>query len=290
MPITDLAIRNAKPREKAYKVSDSGGLHLLINPGGSKLWRLAYRYGGKQKLLALGGYPAVSLGEAREKREAAKKLLLDGRDPSVEAKLAKIAAASSAAQTFDVVADELIAKLKREGKAENTLIKVTWLLSLARPNLGKRPIAEITAPEVLQVLQGIDRRGRHESARRLRSTISSVFRYAVATARAENDPTFALRGALTTPRVTHRAAVTDIEDFGALLRAVWGYDGQPETASALKLMALLFPRPGELRMASTTASSKPISSRTRMATTCGSRRRAMTRSFSPWSANVGFAR
>jgi integrase len=249
MPITDLAIRNAKPGDRAYKISDAGGLHLLINPNGSKLWRLAYRFAGKQKLLAFGRYPDVTLSEARDKREAAKRTLRDGRDPSVQAKLDKIAASAAAAQTFDLVADEYIEKLRREGKAENTLIKVTWLLGLARPSLGQRPVADISAPEVLHVLQGVERRGRHESARRLRSTMGAVFRYAVATTRAITDPTFALRGALTTPTVVHRAALTDAAAFGGLLRTVWGYDGQPETASALRLMALLFPRPGELRMA-----------------------------------------
>jgi integrase len=157
--------------------------------------------------------------------------------------------AVAAGNTFGAIADELLAKMKREGRAETTLSKIAWLLDFARPLIGDRPIAEISAAEVLAVLRKVEVRGRLETARRLRSTIGSVFRYAIATARAENDPTVALRGALTTPKVKPRAAVTDPKAVGALLRSVWAYDGQPATKAALQLMAYLFPRPGELRLA-----------------------------------------
>lgn len=139
--------------------------------------------------------------------------------------------------------------MTREGRAETTLEKTKWLLGFARPIIGERPIAEISAAEVLAVLRKVEVRGRLETARRLRSTIGSVFRYAIATARADNDPTFALRGALTTPKVKPRAAVIEPRAVGALLRSVWDYDGQPVTKAALQLMAYLFPRPGELRLA-----------------------------------------
>ena len=148
-----------------------------------------------------------------------------------------------------MVADELLAKMERDGRASTTLDKTRWMLEFARPFIGERPISQITAPEVLEVLQRVERRGRYESARRLRSTIGTVFRFAVATARADNDPTFALRGALTAPKVQHRAAITKADRLGPLLRAIEDFDGQQVTQAALHLLALLFPRPGELRLA-----------------------------------------
>ena len=157
--------------------------------------------------------------------------------------------AVESANTFDAIASELLDKKRREAKAERTLGKLEWLLSLARPAIGARPIAEITAPEVLSVLRAVEARGRHETARRLRATIGEVFRYAVATGRAETDPTGALKGALTTPTVQHRAAIVEPKAFGALLRAIATYDGAPETRAALELLALTFVRPGELRAA-----------------------------------------
>jgi integrase len=249
MPLTDTQIKSLKPAGKPSKHSDSGGLHLLVSPHGSKLWRLAYRFGGKQKTLAFGTYPVVSLADARQKREAAKKLLAVGIDPSQQAKLDKISKQASNSNTFNAVADELVVKLEREGRQEATLTKLRWLLSLARPDLGARPIVDISAAEILVPLREVEARGNYETARRLRATIGQVFRYAIATAKAENDPTFGLRGALVAPVVTHRAAITERKAYGALLRAVWDYDGMPETRTALQLMALLYPRPGELRLA-----------------------------------------
>lgn len=151
--------------------------------------------------------------------------------------------------TFKVVADELVEKKRQEGRAAATLAKTTWLLDFAHPLFGSRPISEVRPAEVLAALRQVEARGRLESARRLRSVVGEVFRYAIATARAETDPTSALRGALIAPKTKHRAAVTDRAAFGAMLRAIDGYDGQPVTKYALQLMALLFPRPGELRMA-----------------------------------------
>lgn len=249
MPLTDVAIRALKPTAKTRKVSDGAGLFLQIEPNGSRLWRLAYRYGGKQKVLACGAYPVVSLADARKARDAARALLQAGTDPSVQRKIDRLARADAEAATFSAIADELLAKKRREGRAPQTISKTEWLYGLAKPHIGARPISELSAAEVLAALRTVEARGKLETARRLRSVIGEVFRYAIASGRASNDPTFALRGALTAPKVTHRAAITDPKAFGGLLRAISGFDGQPSTKAALQLMALLYPRPGELRFA-----------------------------------------
>jgi integrase len=248
MALTDMKCRNVRPDVKLQKLSDGGGLQLWVKPTGSRLWRLAYRFAGKQKLLSLGAYPTISLADARQAREEARRLLAVGIDPS-QAKKERKALEGDKGDTFGVIAKEYVCKLKHEGRAETTIEKLEWLLDFAYPTLGDRSIKAIDAPAVLKVLREVEARGRYESARRLRSTIGSVFRYAIATARAEVDPTFALQGALIKPTVTPRAAITDPKAFGALLRAVESFDGQPGTLAALKLMALLFPRPGELRAA-----------------------------------------
>ena len=246
MPLRDLTVRNAKPRAKPYKLSDGGGLHVLVQPTSSKLWRLAYRFAGKQKTLALGVYPTVSLEGARRCRDEAKKLLARRVDPSAQRKADKHAGKQDA---FRSVAEEVISKLEREGKAHGTLSKKRWLLDFAFPAFGDRPVAEITAPELLALLRTIEGRGHYETARRLRSTCGMVFRYAIATGRAERDPSMDLRGALTTPQVSHRATIVDPMAIGALLRAIDGFDGQPTTHAALRLAPYIFVRPGELRQA-----------------------------------------
>lgn len=249
MSLTDTRIRNAKPQARPVKLSDGGGLHLLVTPQGSKLWRLAYRYAGKQKTLAIGIYPAVSLEKARTARGDAKTLLADGTDPGEAKKADTRRQKIAAANTFQAVAEEWVEKSRREGRAATTLTKVEWLLDFAYPAIGGRPVADISSAEVLEVLRKVENRGNYETARRLRGTIGSVFRYAIATARAENDPTVALRGALVAPTVTHRPTLLDPKSIGALLRAIDGFQGQPTTRAALQLMAILFPRPGELRAA-----------------------------------------
>jgi integrase len=244
--LTDIRVRSAKPSKVPFKLSDGGGLHLLIQPHGSKLWRLAYRFAGKQKTLALGVYPTVTLQEARQRRDAAKRLLVKGIDPSTRRRLDKNA--TGIGNTFKAVAEEVLSKLENEGRADVTLAKNRWLLAFAYPLLGDRPVGEITAPELLVVLRAVEARGRYETARRLRSTCGSVFRYAIATGRAERDPSADLRGALTSPKVKHRAGIVDPTAIGALLRAIEGYDGHL-TKAALTLGALTFVRPGELRRA-----------------------------------------
>ncbi len=249
MPLSDVALRSLKPAAKPAKLSDGKGLFLLVNPNGSRLWRMAYRFAGKQKLLSFGAYPEVPLKEARERTDEARKMLRDGVDPSAQRRLDRIAAANRSAVTFEAVAEELMEKKLREGRTADTIKKKRWALSFAYPLIGTRPIAEVTAPEVLAVLRRVEARGRLETAGRLRGIIGEVFRYAIATARAVADPTYSLRGALTAPIVKHRAAITNPAALGGLLRAIDGYDGQSSTKAALQLMPLLFPRPGELRLA-----------------------------------------
>ena len=249
MSLSDAQIRGLRPRPTPQKVSDGGGLHILVSPTGSKLWRLSYRFGAKQKTIALGPYPVVPLAEARQKRDEAKRLLRNGTDPSHHAKIEKIRAQIATATTFGAVAEEYLSKAVREGKAPATIVKKRWLVDLVRPDLGVRPIADITAVEILATLRKVEAKGNYETARRLRAIIGQVFRYAIAISAASNDPTFGLRGALTAPTVVHRAALTEAKAFGGLLRSIWEYPGAATTRIALQLMALLYPRPGELRLA-----------------------------------------
>ena len=251
--LTDVAIRKARPGERLAKLSDGGGLQLWITPTGGKLWYLAYRFGGRQKKLAIGAYgtaPAgVTLEAARARRNEAKALLRQGIDPAAHRRRVKAAQAETLANTFGTVADELLARKKRAGVASVTASKVEWLLGMAKASLGSLPIGSITAGEVLRVLQPLEAEGKLETARRLRSVIGAVFRLAVVTARAPNDPTQALKGAMLAPKVKSRAAITDPVAFGGLLRAIDGFKGQPTTKAALQLLAMLACRPGELRWA-----------------------------------------
>lgn len=247
MPLNDTRIRALKPSVKPTKHGDSGGLLLVVNPTGSKLWRMVYRFEGKQKQLSFGTWPDVSLAEARAARDAARKILASGIDPSSKKKEEKVARERLVTDSFTALADELLDKNAREGKSAATLGKKRWLVSLAISDLGDKQITEISATDILVPLRRVEAQGNYETARRLRAVISQVFRYAIATARAENDPTFGLRGAIIAPKVTHQAAVTDWTVFAKLLKSIWAYSGTLETCAALKLMALLYPRPGELR-------------------------------------------
>lgn len=220
MALTDVQIKNAKPKDRPYKLADGGWLFLLVTETGSKLWRIAYRYGGKEKLLSLGRYPEVSLRDARDKRDEARRLIAAGTDPSQQRRLDKIVREKSAATTFSLVAEEYLDKLRREKRADATIEKKTWLIGLAKPILGARPISEIQPAEVLAVLTPLDKADKLETARRCRETIGAVFRYAIATARASNDPTSALRGAIRTRKPKSYAAITDLQSLGALLRAI----------------------------------------------------------------------
>lgn len=247
MALTDTAIRNAKPKEKPYKVADSMGLYLLVNPRGSKLWRLKYRINGAERKLALGSYPEISLAEARAARDAARKQLAHSIDPNFVKRQARIEAGVRARNSFSHVATDLIEKKTREGLAEPTLKKMRWFVKLLGTDFGNRPIAEISPHEILHELRKHERRGRLETANLLRSFVSRVFRYAVATARADRDPAQLLIGALTIPKVNHFPAITDPIVFGGLLRAIEDYQGDPAVMYALKLTPHLFQRPGEMR-------------------------------------------
>ncbi|MGH8128413.1 MAG: tyrosine-type recombinase/integrase [Gammaproteobacteria bacterium] len=244
--LTDTAARNAKQKNKPYKLADEKGLYLRVNHVG-KYWRFDYRFAGKRKTLALGIYPDVLLKVARDRRDDARRLLADGRDPSTERRVEKIRARSAAEDSFAALAREW---MDRQQVAPTTASKNKWLLeTFAIPYIGTRPIAEINAPELLAVLRRVEATGALETTQRLKVKCGQVFRYAIATGRAINDPTAALRGALQTPKATHHAAVTDPKAIGELMRAIDGFSGQFVTLCALKLAPLVFVRPGELRQA-----------------------------------------
>jgi integrase len=247
MPLTQFAIVNAAPKDKPYKLADGGGLHLLVQPNGSKLWRLRYRFNGQENMLALGTFPSTSLANARTKREEARSLLASGMNPSVKRKLDKIAAATAARNTFGDVAAEHLANLEANGTAATTMKKNRWMLQKLCTPLAKRPIAAITAAEILDLLKKVEKSGRRETATSLRGKIGSVFRYGVVTLRATTDPTYALRGSLLKVKVTHRAAIIDELQLGALMRSIDEYDGWPTLRAALQLIALTMTRPGEVR-------------------------------------------
>jgi integrase len=249
MALTDTTIKLAKAGDADRKLADEKGLYLLITTSGSKLWRLKYRIDGKEKKLALGSYPDVGLKEARARRDAARSAAEAGKDPAAAKREARIARKFASANTFGAIAEEFIAKLEAENKADITIAKTRWLLSKLSPSLGKRPIAEISPHELLAVLKAAEGKGQRETARRLRSFSSRVFRYAVVTARATIDPAQPLQGALISPTVTHRAAIIEPVAFGALLRAIDAYSGQPATQLALRFTAHVFQRPGEIRKA-----------------------------------------
>ncbi|MES9826550.1 MAG: integrase arm-type DNA-binding domain-containing protein [Candidatus Thiodiazotropha endolucinida] len=247
MALTDTAVRNAKPKEKAYKLFDGGGLFLMVNPKGSRYWRLKYRFQGKEKLLALGVYPDVSLKTARDRRDAARTQIADGIDPSEVRKATK--AAQSEADSFEAVAREWWGQREPNWSKTHSSRIILRLNKDVFPWIGKRTIGEITAPELLTVLRRIENRGAVETAHRIHQSCGQVFRYAVATGRAERDPSADLKGALPPTRQKHHASITDPKKIGELLRTIEGYEGSFVTRCALQLASLTFVRPGELRHA-----------------------------------------
>ena len=247
MALSEFAARKAKPREKAYKLADGGGLYLHVQPGGSKLWRMKYRHQGKEKLLSFGSYPLVTIADARRKRDDAKRLLLEGSDPNAKKRQDRLDAEAKARQTFGLLVDEYLEKQHAKGTAASTIAKTTWLLKDLASVLSERPVHEITPAEILSLLRQIEKSGRLETARRLRGTIGSVFKLAIATLRADSDPTVPLHGALLTPKTEGRAAITDEHELGKLLRAIDEYDGWPTIRAALKFLMLTCVRPGEVR-------------------------------------------
>lgn len=249
MPLSDATIRALKPRDKPYKVSDFDGLFLNVKPTGSRLWQFKYRIGGKEKLLSIGIYPTVTLAQARAARDAARALVANGGDPSEAKQERKRQEAERGLLTFETQARAYAAKSAKEGKAPATLSKTEWLLDMAIADFGTRPVSEVTAPVILRTLRKVEAKGNNETARRLRATVSAVFRFAIANGTADTDPTYALRDALIRPTPKPRAAITDQKALGGLMRAIDGFHGQAVTRIALQLLALFVQRPGELRRA-----------------------------------------
>lgn len=246
MPLTNIACKNAKPSPKARKLADGGGLYLEVLPSGGKYWRMKYRFNGKEKRLAFGVYPDVTLDEAREERNKAKKILVEGKDPSDLKKQDKLIAKVSYENTFENVAREW-----HEGQ------KALWVPSHATriihrlekdvfSKIGTRPISDITAPELLSVVRQIENRGAGDLAKRILQNCGQVFRYAIASGRAERDPTGDLRGALKAVKRKNHAFIKadELPEYLAKLNA---YDGHILTRLALKFLLLTFVRSGELR-------------------------------------------
>ncbi len=249
MPLTDTAIRNAKPAKKPRRMFDSRGLYVEVAPSGGKWFRLKYRFEGKEKRLSLGVYPDVSLKEARNRRDEMRRQIANGIDPGEQRKAMKAAQSNRDGNSFEVVAREWFAKNEPVWSHSHSSKTIRRLERDIFPWLGGRPISEITPPELLKIIQKIENRGTIETAHRAMQNCGQVFRFAVASGRAERDPTNDLRGALSPVKGGHFAAVTEPDEVGALLRILDGYRGSPIVAAALKLAPLVFVRPGELRTA-----------------------------------------
>ncbi|MDR3480563.1 MAG: integrase arm-type DNA-binding domain-containing protein [Burkholderiaceae bacterium] len=249
-PLTDTQIKNAKAKEKAYKLADGGGLYLEVMPTGSKLWRMKFKQAnGNESRLAFGSYPEISLVDARQKRAEARKLMSDGIDPGQAKRDEKQTKAFAAAHTFEAVARQWLAKTAAI-RSESTQVKVTaWLENDVFPAIGSKPISTIGPRDVLATVQKMEARGAIDSAHRVKQLCGQVFRHAVATGSAERDVTADLKGALSTAIKTNYAAITEPKQVGALMRAIRGYSGHHCVMAALKLSPLVFVRPGELRAA-----------------------------------------
>lgn len=245
LPLTETAVKAVKPAEKPFKVYDGRGLFLYVPPTGARLWRMKSRYGGREKLLAIGEWPHTSLKRARERLEQARKLLASGIDPAAKKKAER----QAIADTFSALAREYL-DTKRSSFSPKTLSKAEWLLDdWLHKYVGKIPLRQLSAADVLSVCRRIEAKGRYETAHRARALASRVMRYGVITGRVDRDPCVDLRGALTPVKTKNHAAITDPIKVGELLRAIDGYQAKPSTAFALKLAPFVFARPGELRAA-----------------------------------------
>ncbi|HDR9100771.1 TPA: tyrosine-type recombinase/integrase [Burkholderia vietnamiensis] len=248
MPLTDVAVRAAKPREKSYKLADGQGMYLEIMPNGSKYWRLKYRIDGKEKRMALGVYPAVTLLAARKARDEIKDQLRAGLDPSHEKKRVKAQRSLDRVNSFEPIAREWHEQ-RKQSWSEGHAVRIMKLLERELfPGLGARPIADVSAPELLAVIRKIESRGAIELAHKTIQATSQIFRYAIATGRAERDPAPDLRGALKTRSVVHMKRVSEAE-LPELMQKISAYDGDLQTRLALQFMALTFVRTSELRFA-----------------------------------------
>lgn len=245
--LTHVQIVAAKPADKPYTLADADGLYLLVKSNGSKLWTFRYRYLGRQKTLHCGQWPSVTLADARARRDEARRQVAAGLDPAQLKQQARTEAKIAAANTFGAIAQEWYQKCVNEALAPITLRKIRWLLDIAYQELKTRPITEITPPDCLVVLRKLEGTGRRESARRMRSVLGRVFRYAIHTGRATSNPSSELRGAIAAPVVTHISAITKASQVGGLMRRIEGYQGHAVTVFALRISPHVFVRPGELR-------------------------------------------
>lgn len=250
MPLTDIQIKSLKPLEKIYKKSDGGGLYLEIPPTGNKRWRLAYRFDGKQKILALGIYPQMGLRDARERREEAKKLLRDGCDPSEQRKVERLTRTINSANSFEEVAREWFSVREKEWRSSHAEKVIGRLCKYVFPYIGDKPTSAVKVAELLDVLRRIEVKA-PDTAHRVRQDCERIYQYAIRTERAERNIGADLRGVLSVPREEHYAAVTDPQQLALLLRDMWDYKDQSRsslfTAVALRLTALLPVRQNELR-------------------------------------------
>jgi integrase len=247
MALSDVKIRKAEIRDKPYKLSDGGGLFVLVKPNGSKLWQQKYRHFGKERLLSHGLYPDVTLAQARKKRDEARAQVANGDDPAVRKRLDQIEAETQSRTTFFLVAEEYLQMAHDRELADATLRKKNWHVETLSASLHNRPIKEITSAEILHLLKKVEASGRRETAKKLRGTLSGIFRLAVVTLRADNDPTYAIKGALLPVKVTNRAAITDEKAFGQFLRDLDAYTGAGVIKDALLFQILTMTRPGEVR-------------------------------------------
>jgi integrase len=247
--LNDMAVRKAKPEAKPYKIADGAGMYLEVMPNGSKYWRFKYRFGGKEKRLAFGVYPDVSLALARQRRDDARKLLANEVDPAVLKRQSKQASRENAANSFEAIAREWFAKFSPQWAPSHADKIIRRLENDAFPWIGSKPLADITPPQLLAVIRRTESRGALDTAHRVKQNCGQVFRYAVATGRAERDPSQDLKDAIPPAKKNHFASITDPEQVGELLRAIGGFRGTFVVQCALRLAPMLFVRPGELRRA-----------------------------------------
>ncbi len=249
MSLTDTRIRNAKPKPKLYKLSDGGGMYLLVSSDGGRYWRLDYRFAGKRRTLALGVYPTVPLSEARARREEARAALAKDIDPGVVKKVAQRAARLSGENTFEAVAREWIENQRGRLSPAYCDSLLARLEADIFPQIGSRPIADVDAPELLDALRKVEKRGAIETAKRLRQYCGQAFRYAIVTGRAKYDPSADLKGALKSPGRSRGHRAMPLDETPNFVKSLSAYDGEPRTRYALRLMVLTFARTTELRAA-----------------------------------------
>ena len=247
--LTDTKLRTLKPRASAYRIADTNGLCIEVRPSGAKVWRYRYRYAGKPSIVTMAEYPVMGLAEARSERDRLRALVKGGGNPALAAKIERAAKIEQVETTFGAIATELLAKRAKEGLSPGSVKRERRLIDKDMTAISGMPITEVTAPLLLASLRKLEKRGVVETAHRARALAGRVFRYAIATGRAQNNPADDLAGALEQPQTKHFASVTDPEKIGDLLRAMYSYRGSPVTLAALKLAPMLFVRPGELRKA-----------------------------------------